>query len=298
MTTLWKGAFSISLELAGFCELPLPWDNADMRKFSNFVLQTSLAVLVTISGAAGQNGGTAAAPASGAEQKPQTTVNIPELPTEKDKVSYAIGMNVGKGLHRDAIEVDPQVILKGLQDGLSGGKTLMTDEQLQSIMVKLQAEVRDRENAKRKEEGVTNQKEGEAFLAANKTKPGVITLPDGLQYKIIKQGTGPKPTLNDVVECNYKGTLLNGKEFDSSYKRGAPETFPVKGVIRGWTEVLQLIPVGTKFELYLPPDLAYGELGAGRDIGPNETLTFEVELLAIKDVSHTQPNPPVPDQKK
>jgi len=149
--------------------------------------------------------------------------------------------------------------------------------------------VRAQEDAKRKEAAQTNAKKGEAYLAANKTKPGVVTLPSGLQYKIIKQGTGPKPTLNDIVTCNYKGTLIDGTEFDSSYKRGEPATFPVKGVIKGWTEALQLMPVGSKFELVLPPDLAYGEHGAGQDIGPNETLVFEVELISIKPAADEKP---------
>ena len=129
------------------------------------------------------------------------------------------------------------------------------------------------------EAGAANKKEGEAFLAANKGKEGVVTLPSGLQYKILKEGTGPKPTASDTVVCNYRGTLINGTEFDSSYKRGQPATFPVGGVIKGWTEALQLMPVGSKWQLFIPSDLAYGERGAGADIGPESTLIFEVELL-------------------
>ncbi|HMC32030.1 MAG TPA: FKBP-type peptidyl-prolyl cis-trans isomerase, partial [Candidatus Angelobacter sp.] len=152
-----------------------------------------------------------------------------------------------------------------------------------------------------------NKKEGDAFLAANKTKPGVVTLPSGLQYKIVKAGTGPKPAATDTVVCNYRGTLIDGKEFDSSYKRGEPATFPVSGVIKGWTEALQLMPVGSKWELYIPPDLAYGARGAGADIGPNATLLFEVELLSIqgKEAPQGQPQPsaspspsPTPAEKK
>ena len=133
--------------------------------------------------------------------------------------------------------------------------------------------------------GDANKKEGEAFLAANKGKDGVVTLPSGLQYKILTAGTGPKPTASDSVVCNYRGTLINGTEFDSSYKRGQPATFPVTGVIKGWTEALQLMPVGSKWQLFIPSDLAYGERGAGADIGPNSTLIFEVELLSIEDKS-------------
>jgi FKBP-type peptidyl-prolyl cis-trans isomerase FklB len=127
-----------------------------------------------------------------------------------------------------------------------------------------------------------NKKAGDAFLAANKTKEGVVTLPSGLQYKILKEGTGPKPTPADSVVCNYRGTLIDGKEFDSSYKRGQPATFPVGQVIKGWTEALQLMPVGSKWQLFVPPDLAYGDRGAGPDIGPGATLIFEVELISIK----------------
>jgi FKBP-type peptidyl-prolyl cis-trans isomerase FklB len=130
--------------------------------------------------------------------------------------------------------------------------------------------------------GETNKTEGEAFLAANKTKQGIVTLPSGLQYTILKEGTGPKPTASDSVVCNYRGTLINGTEFDSSYKGGQPLTFPVGGVIKGWTEALQLMPVGSKWQLFIPSQLAYGERGAGADIGPNATLIFEVELLSIQ----------------
>jgi FKBP-type peptidyl-prolyl cis-trans isomerase FklB len=142
-------------------------------------------------------------------------------------------------------------------------------------------EVRSAQEAKAKEAGAGNRKEGDAFLAANKAKEGVKTTADGLQYKVLTEGNGPKPTANDTVTVNYRGTLLNGKEFDSSYKRGQPASFPVGGVIKGWTEALQLMPVGSKYQLFIPPDLAYGDRGAGGDIGPGETLIFEVELLSI-----------------
>lgn len=141
--------------------------------------------------------------------------------------------------------------------------------------------------------GATNKKEGDAFLAANKAKEGVTTLPSGLQYKILTAGTGPKPTATDSVVCNYRGTLINGKEFDSSYKRGQPATFPVNGVIKGWTEALQLMPVGSKWQLVVPPDLAYGDRGAGADITPGATLIFEVELMSIQDKSKD----PTPEKK-
>ena len=158
----------------------------------------------------------------------------------------------------------------------------MTEAEAQAVLTQLQADMRKKQEEKTQQAGEANQKEGEAFLAANKAKPGVVTLPSGLQYKILKEGTGPKPTATDSVVCNYQGTLINGTEFDSSYKRGEPATFPVNGVIKGWTEALQLMPVGSKWQLFIPPDLAYGARGAGADIGPNATLIFEVELLSIK----------------
>jgi FKBP-type peptidyl-prolyl cis-trans isomerase FklB len=207
-----------------------------------------------------------------------------ELTTEKDKQSYAIGLNVGKSLHRDDIDVDPKIVLQGLQDAMAGGPVLLTDDQIRTVMTDLQTQVRQQQEAKRQALAENNKKEGAAFLAANATKPGVVTLPSGLQYKILTPGTGPKPTATDSVVCNYRGTLLDNSEFDSSYKRGQPATFPVSGVIKGWTEALQLMPVGSKWQLFIPPDLAYGERGGPPQgpIGPNATLVFEVELMSIQ----------------
>ena len=204
------------------------------------------------------------------------------LKTDKDKASYAVGMNMGKGLQKDAIDIDPNIFARGLKDGLAGGKTLMTEEEATAAINVLKAEVKKKQEAKMQLAGDANKKEGDAFLAANKTKEGVVTLPSGLQYKILTAGTGPKPTAADSVVCNYKGTLINGKEFDASSKHGGPATFPVGGVIKGWTEALQLMPVGSKWQLFVPADLAYGQRGAGGDIGPGATLIFEVELLSIK----------------
>ena len=271
-----------------------------MLKFSTSPLHLFIAGALLTSGAMAQTGasstqapaGQTAPATSGQQSAPAATPVIPGLPTKKDQVSYAIGMNVGKGLHRESIDVDPNMILQGLKDSMSGGKLLMTDEQAQQTLTQLQSEVREQEEAKRKQQAVTNEKDGADFLAKNKTQPGVIVLPSGLQYKVLKEGTGPKPTISDVVTCNYRGTLINGTEFDSSYKRGEPATFPVRGVIKGWTEALQLMPVGSKFQLFLPPDLAYGEHGAGADIGPNETLIFEVELMSIKPADQSQPKAP------
>jgi FKBP-type peptidyl-prolyl cis-trans isomerase FklB len=232
-----------------------------------------------------QSGTSSKAPASAAK-KPASSARTAAplaLKTDKEKQSYAMGMNLGANLHRQGISLDPALVARGLKDAQNGAKTAMTEDEARAALTQLQNDVRAKMETRSKEEGATNRQEGDAFLAANKSKPGVVALPDGLQYKILKEGTGPKPTVNDTVSCNYRGTFINGKEFDSSSKHGGPASFPVGGVIKGWTQALQLMPVGSKWELYLPPDLAYGERGAGADIGPDETLIFEVELLSIAE---------------
>lgn len=205
------------------------------------------------------------------------------LKTQREKNSYALGMNIGAGLKKQGANasVDPGLVSRGLRDALSGSKTAMTEDEMHAALQQLMTEVRGAQEAKSHQEGAAARKDGEAFLAANKSKEGVQTLPDGLQYKVLQQGSGPKPTANDTVTVNYRGTLISGKEFDSSYKRGQPISFPVGGVIKGWTEALQLMPVGSKWQLYIPADLAYGDRGAGSDIGPGETLIFDVELISI-----------------
>jgi FKBP-type peptidyl-prolyl cis-trans isomerase FklB len=205
------------------------------------------------------------------------------LKTDKEKQSYAMGMNLGMGLHKQGLMLDTALLARGMKDAMTGSKTALTEDEARAAVQQLQNEVRQKMQAKAQEESAANKKAGEEFLAANKSKDGVVTLPDGLQYKILKEGTGPKPTASDTVSCNYRGTLINGKEFDSSYKRGEPTSFPVGGVIKGWTEALQLMSVGSKWQLFIPPDLAYGDRGAGADIGPGETLIFEVELISIGD---------------
>ena len=205
------------------------------------------------------------------------------LETQKDKVSYAVGINLGRGIHKEAVDVDPEILARGLRDGLSDAKPQMTDEEVQATLSELQKQVTAHQQELRQQAVEKNKKAGEAFLAANKDKPGVVTLASGLQYKIIEPGTGPKPTASDSVVCNYRGTLIDGTEFDSSYKRGQAATFPVGQVIKGWTEALQLMPVGSKWQLFIPADLAYGERGTnGGPIGPNETLVFEVQLVSIQ----------------
>ncbi len=244
-----------------------------------------MAGMLLLGNALAQAPATNTQPASAAKTGQKTAAKSPTpltLTTQKDKASYAIGMNVAKTLQRQSIEVDPAILLQGLKDQIAGGKTLLTEQEAQTVVTELQAEARKKQEEKMKQAGEVNKTEGDAFLAANKTKEGVVTLPSGLQYKILKEGDGPKPTATDSVVCNYRGTLINGTEFDSSYKRGQPATFPVNGVIKGWTEALQLMPTGSKWQLFIPPDLAYGARGAGPDIGPDATLIFEVELLSIQ----------------
>jgi FKBP-type peptidyl-prolyl cis-trans isomerase FklB len=217
-----------------------------------------------------------------------------ELKTDKDKASYAIGMNIGQNLRKQSEVIDATVVQRGMKDALAGDKTLMTEEEAKAALMTLQVSMRKKQEEQVQQMAETNKKDGDAFLAENKTKAGVVTLPSGLQYKILSEGTGPKPTAADSVICNYKGTLLDGTEFDSSAKHGGPATFPVTGVIKGWTEALQLMPVGSKWQLFVPSDLAYGQRGAGGGIAPNSTLIFEVELVSIKSSTAAQPGVPAP----
>jgi FKBP-type peptidyl-prolyl cis-trans isomerase len=207
------------------------------------------------------------------------------LKTDRDKASYALGQRMAENLKRGGLttaDVDTAIIGRSIHDALTDAKPAMTPEEERAALTALSTVAKSKVEAKNQVAGEANKKAGEAFLAANKTKDGVVTLPSGLQYKIITQGTGPKPTASDTVICNYRGTLIDGKEFDASSKHGGPATFPVSGVIKGWTEALQLMPVGSKWQLFIPPDLAYGTAGAGSDIGPSSTLIFEVELVSIK----------------
>lgn len=222
---------------------------------------------------------------STAPKRPQAAAKakVPfTLKTQKDKTSYAMGMNVGTGLRKQSIDIDPEILARGLRDAFSNGKTLLTEEEARTVLTQLQSDMRKKQQELAQQAGEANKKQGLAFLEANKTKDGVVALPSGLQYKVLQEGTGPKPTATDSVVCNYRGTLLDNTEFDSSYKRGQPATFPVTGVIKGWTEALQLMPVGSKWQLFVPAELAYGERGAGGQIGPNATLIFEVELVSIQ----------------
>jgi FKBP-type peptidyl-prolyl cis-trans isomerase FklB len=208
----------------------------------------------------------------------------PQLKDQKDKVSYSIGMQIGLNLGRQKVDINPDILAAGIKDAIAG-KPQLTPDQVKDVMAQFEKDMEQ----KQKQLGEKNKTEGAKFLEDNKNKPGVKTTASGLQYKVEKEGTGPQPKATDMVTVNYRGTLIDGTEFDSSYKRNAPATFPVNGVIKGWTEALQLMKQGSKYQLFIPSNLAYGERAMGPDIGPNATLVFEVELQEVKP-----PPTPVP----
>ncbi len=212
-----------------------------------------------------------------------------ELKTEGDKVSYSIGLDIGNTFKKQKMDINIPVLMAGLKDAVEGKKPLLTDEQVKETMTAYSKTMMEKQAAEAKEATAKNASVGEKYLAENKAKEGVKTTASGLQYKVIKEGSGESPKETDTVVVNYKGTLINGTEFDSSYKRNEPATFPVNRVIKGWTEALQLMKPGAKYELVIPASLAYGERGAGQDIGPNETLIFDVELLSVKPPEAANP---------
>src|SRR6266542_5038397 len=201
----------------------------------------------------------------------------PQLKDQKDKVSYSIGMQIGFNLSRQKVDINPDILAAGIKDAIAG-KPQLTQDQVKDVMAQFEKDMEQ----KQKQAGEKNKTEGAKFLEDNKKKPGVKTTASGLQYKVIKDGTGAQPKATDMVTVNYRGTLIDGTEFDSSYKRGQPATFPVNGVIKGWTEALQLMKVGSKYQLFIPADLAYGERSVSPDLAANSTLIFEVELLDAK----------------
>lgn len=218
-----------------------------------------------------------------------------ELKTPKEKLSYSIGLNAGRtmreSLKAQSVDVDLNLLARSISDGLMDAKAQMTDDDMKAVLDAFQKDLMEKQKAqaaKQQEEAKAvaekNKKDGEAFLAANKKKEGVISMPSGLQYKVLIDGKGKSPKATDTVTVHYRGTLIDGTEFDSSVKRGQPATFPLNQVIKGWTEAVQLMKVGSKWQLFIPSTLGYGERGAGATIGGNATLIFEVELLSIKDM--------------
>jgi FKBP-type peptidyl-prolyl cis-trans isomerase len=216
------------------------------------------------------------------------------LKTPKDKTAYALGVAVGKSFQAQGVDADPNLIAQGLKDAFTGGKLLITDDEFRSLMTAFQNSMNEKQTAVKAAQADGNKKAGEAFLAENSKKDGVVTLPSGLQYKIITAGTGAKPTDADTVTCQYRGTLLDGTEFDSTYKNGQPAIIEVGRVIPGFKEALKLMPVGSKFQFFIPADQAYGERGAGNVIGPNAALIFEVELMSIQGKQAAPGTPATP----
>lgn len=213
--------------------------------------------------------------------------------TDKEKLSYSLGAQIGQDIKRNEVEIDVDTFARAMREAISGAKPAMTDEEIRATMQNFQQNMRQKAMAKMQEMGEKNKKASDEFLANNKTKEGVKTLPSGIQYQVITMGKGKKPTQKDQVVAHYTGTLIDGTEFDSSVKRGEPATFPLNGVIKGWQEVLPMMPVGSKWKVWIPPELGYGPRGAGQQIGPNQALIFDIELLNIKKAT----TPPKAEKK-
>ena len=254
---------------------------------TRFVQQTLLAAaLATAFGVAGAEEPAkkpaamtppAAAGAAAKDAKPPVAI-------DRNKISTMVGMDIGRGLAQIKDDIDIKVVEQALEQTLKGEKTSLTQEEALQVRQAYMQQMQAKRVAEQKAAAEKNKSEGAAFLAKNKSKSGVKTTASGLQYEVEKEGTGPKPKATDTVKVNYLGTKIDGTKFDSSYDRGQPATFPLNGVIKGWSEGLQLMPVGSKYKFYVPADLAYGENAPG-PIGPNATLIFEVELLGIEDAS-------------
>lgn len=204
------------------------------------------------------------------------------LSTDTDKLSYSIGADLGKNFKTQGIEINPTALAKGMQDGMGTGPLALTEQQMKDVLNKFQKDLMAKRTADFNKKADENKTRGEAFLAANKSKPGIVVLPSGLQYKIVEAGTGTKPGKDDTVTVEYTGTLINGTVFDSTEKAGKPATFQVSQVIPGWTEALQLMPAGSTWEIFVPSNLAYGSRSVGGPIGPNEALIFKIHLISVK----------------
>ncbi len=265
-------------------------------KLRHITALTLSLLLTQVSAEEAKTEGTATAP-------PATSAKAEGLTNSVDKLSYSFGQNIGNSLKRQETDVNLEMVFKGIKDVFSGGTPLLTEQESMEVIKAFQQEKRTKQEESRKKEAEENVKAGEKFLAENAKKEGVKTLPSGLQYKVITSGTGKTPTAEDTVTTHYRGTLIDGTEFDSSYSRNEPATFPVKRVIAGWTEALQLMKEGDKWQLFIPSKLAYGESGAGGKIGPNATLIFDIELISIQKPEEAEkpaekPAEKVEDDKK
>lgn len=210
------------------------------------------------------------------------------LTTDVDKLSYSIGADLGRNFKKQGIDISPAAMAKGLQDGISGGQLLLTDQQMREVLNKFQKDLMAKRTAEFNKKAEDNKSKGESFLSQNKTKEGVVSLASGLQYKVIQKGDGAKPSKDDTVTVDYSGSLIDGQIFDSTEKTGKPATFKVSQVIPGWTEALQLMPAGSTWEVYVPASLAYGPRSVGGPIGPNETLIFKIHLISVKKPEASQ----------
>jgi FKBP-type peptidyl-prolyl cis-trans isomerase FklB len=258
-----------------------------MKQLSALFATALLAALPAVAQDQPKADPTAARPqtAAPAEAQPQAPAQ-PQAEGQKpaaleDRASYIIGLNLGQSLKTQEVPCSPDLIIKGLRDGLAGANPLLTPEEIQAVMQEFQQQLMTQQQSKRQAAGEKNMKESQAFLDQNKAKAGVKTTASGLQYEVVKEGSGETPKPTDKVTVHYRGTLPDGTVFDSSYDRNEPATFPVNGVIAGWVEALQLMKPGAKYKLVIPPALAYGDRGAGGQIGPNQVLLFDVELISI-----------------
>ncbi|MEM7036011.1 MAG: FKBP-type peptidyl-prolyl cis-trans isomerase [Bacteroidota bacterium] len=219
---------------------------------------------------------------SGSSDGGSVSGNFEQMETHLDTISYAIGLDIGTNFKSQSIEVNMDAFVKGLQDGMGDGTPMLSQDQARQVMMAFQRELQAKQQEARKAEGAANLQKSQEFLANNKANNSkVVELPSGLQYEVMKEGTGPKPTVDDEVTTHYHGTLMDGSVFDSSVERGQPASFPLKGVIKAWQEILPMMSVGSKYRIFSPPALAYGEYGSPPKIGPNAALIFEIELIKI-----------------
>lgn len=223
-----------------------------------------------------------AAAAMGLVVSSTMAMDVTALKTPTDKLSYSIGNDLGKNFKRQNIDVNPDALAQGMKDGMANGKPLLTDDQMKEVLANFQKDMMGKRAAEFNKKSSENKEKGEKFLADNKGKPGIVTLPSGLQYKVIKNGSGQKPGKEDIVTVEYTGHLINGEVFDSTSKTGKPAVFKLSQVIPGWVEALQLMPAGSTWEIYVPSSLAYGDRSIGGPIGPNETLIFNIHLVSVQ----------------